>query len=254
MISTAFFEETSNRRIIEKEDKYTVIEYQKDLSTNADSAIRDYYAAKMNTRRRQLAVVLDPDNGVIIQSGAMQWMASDVQVATNVKSAGDLLKKAMASKVTNESAIKPRYYSKSGGILVLEPTYKHLLIEPVHEWGGLVMDDGMFLACDDTVDVNVTSVGSMSGAVLGGKGLFNTMLTGKGYAVMESSVPREEIVEITIEDDVLKVDGPMVIAWSKSLRFTVQKTTKTLVGSAASGEGFVNVYEGTGKVLMAPIA
>jgi hypothetical protein len=35
----------------------------------------------------------------------------------------------------------------------------------------------------------------------------------------------------------------MAIAWSASLEFTVERTTKTLVGSAASGEGLVNVYQ-----------
>ena len=33
-----------------------------------------------------------------------------------------------------------------------------------------------------------------------------------------------------------------------------RKTTKTLVGSAVSGEGLVNVYRGTGRVLMCPVA
>ena len=44
-----------------------------------------------------------------------------------------------------------------------------------------------------------------------------------------------------------------VIAWSGSLNFTVERSGKSLIGSAASGEGLVNVYRGTGKVLMAPV-
>lgn len=45
----------------------------------------------------------------------------------------------------------------------------------------------------------------------------------------------------------------MVIAWSGSLEFTVERSGKSLIGSAASGEGLVNVYSGTGKVLLAPV-
>jgi uncharacterized protein (AIM24 family) len=45
----------------------------------------------------------------------------------------------------------------------------------------------------------------------------------------------------------------MAIAWSAGLQFTVEKTTKSLLGSAASGEGFVNVYRGTGRVMIAPV-
>jgi len=44
----------------------------------------------------------------------------------------------------------------------------------------------------------------------------------------------------------------MAIAWSSSLQFTVEKSSKSLMGSAINGEGFVNVYRGTGKILLAP--
>ena len=52
----------------------------------------------------------------------------------------------------------------------------------------------------------------------------------------------------------LKVDGNFVIAWSGSLNFTVERSGKSLIGSAASGEGLVNVYRGTGRLLMMPTA
>ena len=45
----------------------------------------------------------------------------------------------------------------------------------------------------------------------------------------------------------------MAVAWSNTLQFTVERSGKTLLGSAASGEGLVNVYRGTGKVLLAPV-
>ena len=64
---------------------------------------------------------------------------------------------------------------------------------------------------------------------------------------------REELIEITLQNDVLKVDGNFAIAWSGSLDFTVERSGKTLIGSAASGEGLVNVYRGTGRVILAPV-
>lgn len=45
----------------------------------------------------------------------------------------------------------------------------------------------------------------------------------------------------------------MAVAWSGSLDFTVERSGRTLAGSAASGEWLVNVYRGIGKVLLAPI-
>ena len=60
-------------------------------------------------------------------------------------------------------------------------------------------------------------------------------------------------IEFELDNDVLRIDGNMAVAWSNSLNFSVEKSTKSLLGSAVSGEGFVNVYRGTGKVLMAPV-
>ena len=73
----------------------------------------------------------------------------------------------------------------------------------------------------------------------------------KGMVVLESNSPYEELVTIESNNDVVKIDGNMAIAWSSSLEFTVEKVTKTLIGSAASGEGLVNVYRGTGRILTA---
>ena len=51
-----------------------------------------------------------------------------------------------------------------------------------------------------------------------------------------------------------KIDGNLAVCWSSNLEFTVERSTKTLVGSAVSGEGLINVYRGTGRVLMCPVA
>ena len=117
----------------------------------------------------------------------------------------------------------------------------------------MVLEDGMFLACDGNINTSVAMRSNISSAVLGGEGLFNLKLKGKGLAVLESPVPREELIEIDLDNDQVKIDGNMAVAWSGSLSFTVEKSTRSLIGSAVAGEGFVNVYRGTGKVLMAPV-
>ena len=67
-------------------------------------------------------------------------------------------------------------------------------------------------------------------------------------------MPYEELIEVELDNDELKIDGNLAVCWSSGLEFTVERSTKTLVGSAVSGEGLVNVYRGTGKVLMSPVA
>ena len=138
--------------------------------------------------------------------------------------------------------------------MVLEPTYKYILLEDVAYWNGsVVLEDGLFLACDSKLTHKAVMRSNLSSAVAGGEGLFNLGLSGSGVVALECPCPREELIEIYLQDDVLKIDGNMAIAWSGSLSFTVERSGKTLIGSAASGEGLVNVFRGTGKVLMAPV-
>ena len=129
-------------------------------------------------------------------------------------------------------------------------TYKR---EGCIELGDAVIEDGMFLACEDTVELEVTARKNVSSLILGGEGIWNTMLAGYGLVALESPVPADELIVVDLEDDIIKLDGSMAVAWSSTLKFTVEKTTSTLVGSLASGEGFVNVYTGTGRVLIAPV-
>ncbi len=238
-------------KVIDSLGAFSVIEYQKDLSVMPETAMQAYFASQMNVRKRQVVCDIAKSN-VTVQAGAMQWMVGDVRATTGLKGVGDLFGKAMRGSVTGESAIKPEY--TGNGTLVLEPTYKHILLVDLKDWNGsIVLDDGLFLACESTLKHKAVMRSNVSSAVLGNEGLFNLGIQGQGVVCLESPCPREELVEIWLDNDVLKVDGNFAIAWSGSLDFTVERSGKTLLGSAASGEGLVNVYRGTGKVLLAPV-
>lgn len=237
---------------VETNGIFTIIEHDVDYSVSPANAQTEYFMSRMNVKRRQAAVSLDGSVGLVLQAGAMQWIAGDIRATTGVKGVGDLFGKMVKGAVMKESAIKPEYVGK--GLLVTEPTYRYLLTENVAGWsGGLVMEDGMFLACESTVRHEMQARSSFSSIAAGNEGLFNLKLAGSGVCVLESNVPRSELVEVQLENDVLKIDGSFAICWSGSLDFTVERSGKTLVGSAASGEGLVNVYRGTGKVLLAPL-
>ena len=241
--------DNGNMKMIDQRDCIKVFEHQRDLSVNPGSAMAAYYAAEMNVRRRQVLIELN-GNTFTVQAGAMQWIAGAVKMTSGMKGVGDFLGKAIASKVTKESSAKPEY--SGNGLVMLEPTYKHILLEDVAEWGSLVLEDGLFLACDSNISQTVVARTTLSSAVAGKEGLFNLCLTGSGIAVLESPVPRDELIEFNLQDDEVKIDGNMAIAWSNSLKFTVERSSKSLMGSAVSGEGLVNVYRGSGRILMAP--
>ncbi len=232
---------------------FTVIEHAMDYSVSPANAQTEYFMSQMNVKRRQVAANLDGSVGLVLQAGAMQWTVGDVHATTGIKGVSDFLGKMVKGAVSKESAVKPEYVGC--GLLVTEPTYRYLLLENAADWpGGLVVEDGMFLACESSVRHEIQARASFSSVMAGNEGLFNLKLTGSGACVLESAVPRSEIVEVLLNDDVLKIDGHFAICWSGSLNFTVERSGKTLVGSAASGEGLVNVYRGSGRVLLTSLA
>lgn len=251
MFAIKNFVDNDDVRVLGSMGPFTVVEYLKDLSVTPSTAMTAYYCNEMNVRKRQVICDLSKAN-ITLQAGAMQWMVGNVNATTGLKGVGDFFGKAVRGKVTGESAVKPEY--TGNGVLVLEPTYHHILLVDLADWNGsIVLDDGLFLACDSKLKQKAVMRSNLSSAVAGGEGLFNLGVVGNGVLCLESPSPKEELIEVTLQDDVLKVDGNMAIAWSGSLDFTVERSGKTLLGSAASGEGLVNVYRGTGKVLLAPV-
>ena len=235
MFHISNFTNNDDINVLDSMGPFTVIEYARDLSVAPTNAMAAYFCNAMNVRKRQVMCDLSQAN-VTVQSGAMQ----------------DLLGKAVRGKVTGESAIKPEY--TGDGVMVLEPTYKHIILLDVDDWNGsVVLDDGMFLACDANLRHKAVMRSTLSSAVAGNEGMFNLGIIGSGVLCLESPCPKEELVEVTLRDDVIKIDGNMAVAWSGSLDFTVERSGRTLMGSAVSGEGLVNVYRGTGKVLFAPV-
>lgn len=246
--------QNENRRFVKSVENFHVLEYTQDASVSPMNAVNEYFMSRMNVRRRQVVIEVNKNHSATIQAGSMQWMAGHVQATTGVKGIGDFFGKAIKGAMTKESVVKPEYTGE--GYLVLEPTYKYIILEDMAKWGtaGMTMEDGLFLACDSGVRSKVVARKSISSVALGGEGLFNLSLSGSGVVALECNVPEEELIEIELENDELKIDGNLAVCWSSNLDFTVERTTKTLVGSAVSGEGLVNVYRGTGRVLMCPVA
>ncbi len=246
------FQDNNDVDKIAEKGQFSVIEWKRDLSVSPWSAQTAWFSSEMNVRRRQLIAHLDGRTGVTLQAGAMQWTVGNVQSSTGVKGAGDLMGKMFRGAVSQESMIKPEYAGT--GMLVCEPTWQHLLLIDLSEWAGsVVLNDGLFLACDSTISDSLQRRSNLSSAVAGNEGLFNLRLDGTGVLALESPCPAEEIIYVDLQNDELKIDGNYALMWTSGLEFTVERSGKTLIGSAVGGEGLVNVYRGTGRVMLAPM-
>ena len=92
MVRTNIFEDSECRKVVAQRGCFSLIEYERDISVTPGYASTAYYSSMMNIRKRQVVANLS-GGGIIVQAGAMQWTAGNVDVATNVKGAGDFVKK-----------------------------------------------------------------------------------------------------------------------------------------------------------------
>ena len=192
------FTDNDDIRVLDTLGPFSVIEYLRDLSVMPGNAQNAYFCNEMNVRKRQVLCDLSKAQ-VTVQAGAMQWMVGKVNATTGVKGVGDLFGKALRGSVTGESAIKPEY--TGNGLLVLEPTYKHILLLDLADWNGsIVLDDGLFLACDSRLKHKTVMRSNFSSAVAGNEGLFNLGIVGnEGVVCLESACPKEELVTIELQ-------------------------------------------------------
>lgn len=242
-----------NIKVIEEYGKnglrVEVLEYEKLLGiSNPSMAQQVYFMEKQNIRVRQIALYLNNEK-VTIEKGAMSYFQGNIQMISGV-TVGNALGRMVRGAITGEQMAQPEYTGT--GLLVLEPSYKHFLVLELADRETIIIDDGMFYCAQGSVSVRAAAQRNLSSAIAGGESLFQQELTGPGIVILESVVPMAEIDIIDLENDMLKVDGNFAVLRSGTLDFTVERSAKTLVGSAVSGEGLVNVYRGTGQVWLAP--
>ena len=226
-----------------------ILEYQKLMGlSDVSMATQTYFMEKQNIRVRQIAIYLNNDR-VTIEKGTMSYFQGNLEMVSGV-TAGNALGRLVRGAVTGEHMAQPIYTGT--GMLVLEPSFKHFLVMELDKGESIIVDDGMFYCAQGTVSMRAVSQRSISAAFGGGEGFFQQELTGPGLVVLESEVPMSEIDIIDLNNDTLKVDGNFAVLRSSTLQFTVERSAKTLMGSAVSGEGLVNVYRGTGQIWLAP--
>lgn len=207
-----------------------------------------FYAQRAGERYKQVRILLD-NGSVTIEAGALHFMHGHITMENTTGGASGLMKKFASSMLTNESTFKPLY--RGSGEIYLEPTFQHFLIYQLNN-EEIIVDKGLFFACESTVEVGVAAQTSVSAAVKGGEGLFQTKLSGTGVCVLQSPVPAGEIMKLDLHDERLQVDGNFAILRTGDIRFTVEKSAKSILGSMTSGEGLLQTFTGTGRVWLAP--
>ena len=207
-----------------------------------------YFANQAGIRLKQVRITLR-DGEAIAESGALHFMLGQVEMESKIGGVAGLGKAMMNKFVTKEAAVMPRY--RGTGQIYLEPSFSHFLI---YRLGGeeVIADKGMFYCGQGSLDVGSAVQKNVSSALFGGEGLFQTRIRGTGICVLESPVPADEVLRIDLKDETLQVDGNFALMRTGRIEFSVEKSTRSLLGTITSGEGLLQTFRGTGSVWLAP--
>lgn len=183
------------------------------------------------------------NNAVRYESGGMYYMQGNLELEANLPSAGGFLK----SMVTRESVVKP--VIRGSGTVWFEPSFGNFTIMELagEEW---ILDKGAYFASEMGIEIGSFTNKSISG-LFSGEGFFQTKVSGSGKVVILSNGPLETV---ELNNGKLVVDGSFAVARQASVQLTVSRANKGIFGSMISGEGIVNTFTGSGKVLIAPAA
>jgi uncharacterized protein (AIM24 family) len=183
------------------------------------------------------------NTAVRYESGGMYYMQGNLEMEANLPSAGGFLK----SMVTRESVVKP--VIRGSGTVWFEPSFGNFTFLDLNneEW---ILDKGAYYASEMGIEIGSFTNKSISG-LFSGEGFFQTKVSGTGKVVILSNGPLETV---ELNNGKLVVDGSFAVARQASVQLTVAKANKGLFSSMISGEGIVNTFTGTGKVMIAPAA
>ena len=226
-----------------------IVEYNELLgSSDVRTSEALFYTVRSGAKLKMVRIQLN-NSKVRVEPGALYFMKG--QLAMQVSTGGGLVKGLKRKLLSNETFFVNEIHGT--GEIYLEPSFGHFFLREIRGPGqGIICDKGMFFAGVGQLKASAKMQGSVSSAVFGGEGLFQSHITGSGIAVLYSPVPKQEIMKYTLKDDKLFVDGNFALLRHEGVKFKVERSSKRLIGSLVSGEGLLQTFSGTGEVWIAP--
>ncbi len=195
------------------------------------------------TRERLNMVKVDLENAAFrYEAGAMHYMKGNLELQSDLPGVGSIFK----SMITKEKIIKP--VISGTGTVFLTPSFGEFTILELDndEW---ILDRGAYYASELNIELGAFTNRAIS-AMFSGEKWFQTVVAGTGKVIINSAGPLEEV---ELVNDKLVVDGSFAVARTSGIELKVAKATRGIFSTVISGEGLVNTFTGTGKVLVAPV-
>lgn len=234
---------------MENESKFQILEYDAlKGASDLKSAMATKYLRDSGVALKQVRVLLN-NSAVKLQVGALNYMKGNITIKTDDIGQVGFGKKLFAKKIVEDNAIKPTF--EGTGEIFLEPSFQSFtLIELFDE--EIILDDDLFYACEEDIEVTISTKKNVSSMVFGDDGLFEVKLKGSGVVVLKIPVPESEVVRCKLFNERLSVDGDFAILRSANINYSIGKSGSSLVGSVLDEDGLLNIYEGVGEVWLLP--
>lgn len=182
------------------------------------------------------------NDSVRTEAGVARYWRGNIEMKNPIPSVGGMLKSAM----TGNKLFRPVF--TGSGKLMLTPRFHEFISIPLKN-ERYVIERGAYWASDMGVEVDV-QVNSLSAGLMSGEGFIQTAVHGTGTVIACSPGP-VEIMDL--KNERIAMDGAIAVARSASLNYTVQKSSRSIFATASSGQGFVQILEGSGRVYLSPV-
>ena len=218
-----------------------------DLAGSSDARTAEQLFFLREARMQLKSVRITLNKGKIrTEPGALYHMQGNLEMKAST--GGGILRAAARRMTSGETFFVNEIHGT--GTIILEPTYGHFILAEVSDGSELIVDKGMFYCGIGELDIGV--VMNRGSGVIGGEGIFQTRISGNGIAALFSPVPAVELEEIDLAGGKLYVDGNFALMRTGGVSFRLEKSSKSWLATSVSGEGLLQVFEGQGKVWIAP--
>ena len=189
-------------------------------------------------------ITLDSGEELVAEAGAMIAMSDSIESNTTLRRGkGGGIMGGLKRMVAGESLFLSVFRSSQDGneIWLAPKLIGDLLVYPM-EGRDLVVQATSYLACSSQVDIDLGFQGFKS--VFSGESIFWLSVSGYGMALLTSF---GGIYEIDVDGEYI-VDTGHIVAFERSLDFSITKSGSSWLGAFLGGEGLVTKFKGKGKL------
>ncbi|MDJ0899170.1 MAG: TIGR00266 family protein [Xenococcus sp. MO_188.B8] len=189
-------------------------------------------------------VTLDAGEEVIAEAGAMVAMDASVSASTTLRQgrSGGIFG-SVGRVLGGESLFLSVFRSsKAGDEVWLAPKLVGDLLVYQMQGQDLIVQSGSYLACSSSVNIDLGFQGFQS--FFSGESIFWLTISGYGTAIITSF---GGIYEIDVDGEYI-VDTGHIVAFERSLNFSINKAGSSWLGAFLGREGLICHFRGQGKV------